>query len=157
MGNEYHTDCVVPTVKRGGGSVKIWGCMAADGVGEMVVCESRLNSAKYIQTFETALMPSLTSIFGDTNSDGVIFQQDNAPYRKSATTLRWFTDNNIDLLDWPAHSPDLNPIEHLWGILKRRIKEYNITSKTSFKNALLQEWHGMPSQVRNALRSHHAR
>lgn len=141
VGEEYHPDCVVPTVKHGGGSIMICGCMAADGVGEMFFCEGRMNSEKYEEVLESALMPSLTSIFGDTNLDGVIFQQDNAPCHKSATTMRWFRDNNIELLDWPAQSPDLNPIEHLWGILKRRIKEHSsITSKTALKNALINEW-----------------
>lgn len=146
MGEDYHPDCVVPTVKHGGGSIMIWGCMTADGVGEMFVCEGRMNSVKYIEVLETALLPSLTSLFGDTNLDGVIFQQDNAPCHKSATTMRWFTENNIDLLDWPPQSPDLNPIEHLWSILKRKIKEHSITSKTALKNSLVQEWQAITRQ-----------
>lgn len=120
--------------------------MTSDGVGEMFVCEGRMNSVKYIEVLETALLPSLTSLFGDTNLDGVIFQQDNAPCHKSATTMRWFTENNIDLLDWPAQSPDLNPIEHLWSILKRKIKEHSITSKTALKNSLVQEWQAITRQ-----------
>jgi len=139
IGEEYHPDCVVPTVKHGGGSIMVWGCMAAGGVGEMFVCEGRMNSQKYINVLETVLMPSLTRIFGDTNLDGVKFQQDNAPCHKSATMMRWFRDNNIVLLNWPAQSPDLNPIEHLWCILKRKIRKHNITSKTALKNALIQE------------------
>lgn len=143
VGEEYHPDCVVPTVKHGGGSIMIWGCMAADGVGEMFVCEGRMDSQKYINVLEAVLLPSLTRIFGDTNLDGVQFQQDNAPCHKSATTMRWFRDNNIVLLDWPAQSPDLNPIEHMWAILKRKIKEHSITSKTALKNALINEWYAI--------------
>lgn len=43
-GKEYHPDCVVPTIKHGGGSIMIWGCMAADGVCKMFVCEGRMNN-----------------------------------------------------------------------------------------------------------------
>lgn len=118
----------------------IWGCMAADGVGEMFICEGRMDSNKYISVLEHVLMPSITRIFGDTNVEEVKFQQDNAPCHKSATTMRWFKDNNIPLLEWPAQSPDLNPIEHLWGILKRKIREHSVTSKTALKNALKDEW-----------------
>ena len=143
IGEEYHPDCVVPTVKHGGGSIMICGCMAADGVGEMFICEGRMNSQKYINVLETALMSLLTRIFGDTNLDGVKFQQDNAPCHKSATTKRWFRENNIVLLKWPAQSPDLNPIEHLWCILKRKIREHKITSKTALKKALIQEWNAI--------------
>lgn len=112
VGEEYHPDCVVPTVKHGGGSVMIWGCMATSGVGEMFVCEGRMNSEKYINVLETALIPYLSRIFGDTNLDGVKFQQDNAPCHKSATTMRWFRDNGIVLLDWPAQSPHRTPLEY---------------------------------------------
>lgn len=80
--------------------------MAADGFGEMFVCEGRMNCEKYIEVLETAVVPSLTNIFGDTNLDGVLFQQDNAPCNKSATTMRWLTENNIELMDWPAQYTD---------------------------------------------------
>ena len=125
----------------------IWGCMAADGVGEMFVCEGRMNSQKYINVLETVLMPSLTNIFGDINVHGIKFQQDNAPCRKSATLMRWFKESNTVLLDWPAQSPDLNPIEHLWDILKRKIREHSITSKTALKNALIQEWDAISAET----------
>lgn len=124
----------------------VWGCMAAAGVGQMFVCEGRMNSAKYIDVLESVLRSSLTRIFGDTNLDEVKFQQDNAPCHKSATTMRWFRDNDLVLLDWPAQSPDLNPIEHLWGILKRRIREHTTTSKSTLKDVLLQEWDAIDAE-----------
>lgn len=143
IGEEYHPDCVVPTVKHGGGSIMVWGCMAASGVGKMFICEGRMNSEKYINVLENVLMPSLTRMFGDTNLDDVKFQQDNAPCHKSAMTMGWFKDNMVPVLDWPAQSPDLNPIEHLWGILKRKVREHSITSKRVLKNALLDEWNAI--------------
>ena len=78
IGEEYHSDCVVPTVKHGGGSIMIWGCMTADGVGEMFIYESSINSQKYINVLESVLIPSLIRIFGDTNVHGIKFQQNNA-------------------------------------------------------------------------------
>ncbi|KAL1506201.1 hypothetical protein ABEB36_005603 [Hypothenemus hampei] len=140
VGEEFHPDCVVPTVKYGGGSTMVWGCMAADGVGEIFVCEGHMNSEKYINVVENKLLSSLTIIFGDTNLDGVKFQQDNAPCHKSATTMSWFRDNNIDLLDWPPQSPDLNPIEHIWGILKNNVRNRNVSSKKALENVLIHEW-----------------
>ena len=102
IGEEYHSDCVVPTVKHGGGSIMIWSCMAADGIGEMFTCEGHMSSQKYINVLETMLMPSLMRIFGNTSVRGIKFQQDNVPCHKSATTMRWFKDSNTVLLDWPA-------------------------------------------------------
>uniref|UniRef100_A0A8C4S3M1 Osteoclast-stimulating factor 1 n=1 Tax=Erpetoichthys calabaricus TaxID=27687 RepID=A0A8C4S3M1_ERPCA len=50
-----------------------------------------------------------------------IFQQDLAPAHSAKATSTWFKDHGIPVLDWPANSPDLNPIENLWGIVKRKI------------------------------------
>lgn len=140
VGEDYLPECVVPTVKHGRGGIMIWGCMASLGVGEMHICEGRMNSEKYIAVLEEVLHPSITKIYGDTNADNIKFQQDNAPCHTSATSMRYLKEHHDDLLEWPAQSPDLNPIEHLWGILKRKIREHSITSKQGLKQILQQEW-----------------
>lgn len=146
VGEEFKPECVVPTVKHGGGSVMIWGCMTDTGVGEMFVCEGRMDSIKYTNVLESALLPSFSILFGDTNMDGVKFQQDNAPCHKSARTMSWFRENFIELLEWPAQSPDLNPIEHLWGILKRKVRRHTITTKEELKRRLRQEWNALTEE-----------
>ncbi len=56
------------------------------------------------------------------SSDGY-FQQDNAPCHKAQIISDWFLehDNDFTLLKRPPHSPDLNPIEHLWDVVEREI------------------------------------
>lgn len=105
VGEEYHPECVVPTVKHEGGSIMIWGCMSANGVGEMFICEGRMNSACYIKILKDALQSSYRKIFGDSDLRNIKFQQDNAPCHKSNVTMKWMAKNKIQLLDWPA--PDL--------------------------------------------------
>ena len=71
-----------------------------------------------------------------------IFQQDNAPVHRAKANLTWFKSQKINVLPWPSLSPDLNPIENLWGILTRKVyaggKQFR--SKEQLKTAILKSW-----------------
>ncbi len=73
------------------------------------------------------MLPSLEE--SRISEEEVIFQQDNNLKHISKKDKNWIEDHNITLLDWPAQSPDLSPIEHLWIHTKDRLKEYSATSK----------------------------
>ncbi len=62
------------------------------------------------------MLPSADKLYGDAD---FIFQQDLAPAHTAKGTKSWFNDYGVTVLDWPANSPDLNPIENLSGIVKR--------------------------------------
>lgn len=74
-----------------------------------------------------------------------IYQQDNASIHKSRETAAWFASEGINVLPWPACSPDLNPMENLWGIIVRRLYTENRQFATveELKNAILDAWFGI--------------
>jgi hypothetical protein len=63
-----------------------------------------------------------TISFYELDAENVIFQQDNAPCHTSKMTKDAFSEIELEVLDWPAQSPDLNPIEHFWGYVARELK-----------------------------------
>lgn len=101
-------------------SVMVWGAMSAAGVGPLCFIKGRVNAASYQEILEHFMLPSADKLYGD---EDFIFQHDLAPAHSAKTTGKWFTDHGITVLNWPANSPDLNPIENLWDIVKRKLRD----------------------------------
>lgn len=123
----------------------VWGCMSASGVGELFLCEGRMNSNRYIAMLEEVIEPSALKLFNEEIPD-FVFQQDNAPCHKSRAVTQWFNDNGVRLLDWPPQSPDLSPIEHLWYILKVKTSKFKMTSKETLRKKIVEVWNSLTQE-----------
>lgn len=74
--------------------------------------------------------------------EGPVLMEDGAPTHSAGVSRRWREENGIMKLDWPACSPDLNPIENVWAILKDAIQKRRIRPRTvqDMMVALNEEW-----------------
>jgi hypothetical protein len=122
----------------GGGSIVFRGGICWEGKAELVVLEGRQDSENYIYTIGEYMLPFAHLKYGTS----IVFQQDNAPIHSSRMTKVFFAEQSIEVLDWPARSPDLNPIENLWATMALRVyrdgKQYD--DMAELRQAVLASW-----------------
>ncbi len=92
---------------------------------------------------EHFMLPSVDQLLKDAD---LIFQQDLAPAHTAKSTKSWLNDHGVGVLDWPANSPDLNPIENLWGIVKRKIRNRRPKNADELKATVKETWASIPPQ-----------
>ena len=77
------------------------------------------------------------------------FQDDNAPVHRAKIVKQWMQNNSVKNIPWPAQSPDLNPIEHLWDVLERKVRKHDPHPKnlTELMIILKEEWNKIEPEV----------
>ncbi len=111
--------------------------MSSAGVGPLCFLKSTVNASIYQGMLEHFIFPSADKLYEDAD---FIFQQDLAPVHINKDTKSWFNDHGVIVLDWPANLPDLNPIENLWSIVKRKMRDTRLNNADAMKAAIKATW-----------------
>ena len=115
----------------------IWGCMAANGVGRCFIFTEYLDKELMRTILDENLLPSVAQL-------GLTapwwFQQDNDPKHTSKLVQAWIHNHGVSCLEWPPYSPDLNPIEHVWTDVKRRVEASTPKTLEELKEELRKQW-----------------
>lgn len=126
----YSSACISPSLKWRSPKVMVWGAISGAGVGPLHRAIGNINQFEYqaiLDTHEEYLI-------------GCTLAQDNAPIHRTALIRDWMTVHGVEVLPWPSCSPDLNPIEQVWAVMKRRVQGQRFKNKDELVNTLNEMW-----------------
>ena len=125
----------------------MWGCMTWEGVGYATKIDGNMDADLYVSILEDELQKSME--WWEVSWEEKQFQQDNDPKHTSKKAKKCFEELEIPVIWCPPQSPDLNPIEHLWEHLKRKLREYenHPSSITELWERTSKEWEAIPKEV----------
>jgi len=143
----------------GGGSGMVWAAISGLGKLKLKFISKRMDGREYQQVLTESLVPFIRRF----QRLQLEFQQDNAGVHRSTRRrprdptfvpmMTWFQQQGINVLPWPSRSPDLNPIENVWGILVRDVYADNRQYQTveELKTAIMGAWNRLPQETVNRL------
>ena len=117
----------------------LWGCFSAQGFGDIFMFTRNLTADLMCTIYESALLPSSEQWFGDEEM-GWVLQEDNDPKHTARLAKKWKEEHLVERMPWPAQSPDLNPIENVWKVLKAEIRRYKPRTLLGLKRAVSAVW-----------------
>lgn len=152
-GERFHACCIQEAANFGRGSVMVWGAMSANHRTSLIRIQGNLTSSRYVaEILQPHILP-----FMEQHGPGLVFMQDNAPAHRASSTQSFLNNAGINQLSpWPAHSPDMNPIEHAWDYLDRHVRalQHPPTTLNQLATCLIEAWNNIPQAfMRKLVRS----
>ena len=129
-------ECMHGTVKYGGGGVMMWACFSHSGPGPMVRIHGILNAQAYI----TDILEAVVDPYSEKLPLTWIYQQDNAAIHTAKSVKDFFGHQNWRIMQWPAQSPDLNPIENLWTESNKYVKAKAPRTLDELEKVIIDSW-----------------
>lgn len=120
------------------------GFFFSGGIGPLVPVEGLINGEKYKLILENYLIPFLNEKGPD-----LLFMQDNTRIHTCRLVSQFLLEKRVEVLVWPPKSPDLNPIENLWHILKqKRTKKFGTPrTRSELIDQTLEIWSEFGTEI----------
>ncbi|GLD57284.1 mitochondrial ubiquitin ligase activator of nfkb 1-A isoform X1 [Lates japonicus] len=119
---------------------------------ELQVVQGRQTTTGYVEMLHwSSLLTEGPLLCGD----DWVFQQDNTAVHNARLMRNFFQENNVALLDYPVCSPDLNPIENVWGWMAREVYKNGRQLQTvdALREAIFTTWSNVPTSLLETLAS----
>ncbi|CAK9819099.1 Transposable element Tcb1 transposase [Anthophora quadrimaculata] len=139
-GEEYKKNCTKPTVKGGGGSALVWGSMSMNGTGPIRRITGIMDRFVYLDIVKNVLLPFAK----DKMPNDWIYQADNDPKHTARVVKEFLEKEKLNIMKWPAQSPDLNPIEMLWIDVDHEIKRRKPKNIQDLFEMIEEAWKSIP-------------
>ena len=113
-----------------------------------MILNDTVTSENYIRTIRTCLLnPRETPFVAEKR----VLMQDGAPSHTAKVTMEFFKENKVEVLPWAPYSPDWNPIENLWSILKRKMTSSCFDTKDELIDEMFDAWNSIEQDTLNNL------
>ncbi|KAK7109992.1 hypothetical protein V1264_013934 [Littorina saxatilis] len=118
----------------------VWGCISHDCKLDLVTIRGNLTGDQFLRHVMEPVV--VTHFDNHPLATRPVYMDDNARPHRSRAVVDYLQNNAVTTLPWPAMSPDLNPLEHVWDILGRRIQALQPPVQTlrELEAALYREW-----------------
>ena len=135
VGARYEDRYTIQTMKHPP-SIMVWGAMSARGTAGLYFLQpgTTMNGTKYLDLLKDKLEIHMNV------HECNVFMHDGAPCHRAKSVKSFLREKNIDFLDWPGNSPDLNPIENLWHVMKNKVADQHPTNIESLTTAIKIVW-----------------